>query len=350
MNQSHRMFLDELLETATPSGFEMNGQRRWVEYVDGFADDVWTDDYGNAVAVIEGSSTEVAFAGHCDEVGFMVRNIEGNGDIRMTTIGHPDHTVSRGQHVEIHNSDGIIPGVIGQTPIHLRDQEEEYSDSIADQYIDIGVSDAEKAEKLVERGDPITFNQRISELEGEHIAARGIDNRVGIWAAAEGLRRVSKSDCSVTVYAISTVQEEVGLQGAKMIGFDIAPDAIIAIDVAHATDHSDRTTYDAGIDLGNGPVITRGKENHTELVASIREVADNTGIETQLQPAGNGIVTDADVFYTSRGGIPSLYLGIPNRYMHTPVEMINLSDLDATASLLRDFAKEAHEYEFSVNI
>jgi putative aminopeptidase FrvX len=351
MDQSHREFLEDLLDTATPSGFETAGQRRWVEYVGGFADEVRTDDYGNAVAVVEGGDPEIALAGHGDEIGFMVRDIEDSGAIRMTAIGGSDRTVSKGQHVRVHTDNGPVAGVVGQAAIHLRDRDDDSIDDITEQHVDIGVDDAEEANELVERGDPITFDQTVSELENGRIAARGLDNRIGIWAAAEGLRRAAESDPEATVYAVSTVQEELGLQGAKMVGFDLAPDAVVATDVTHATDApgtpGDRET---GVELGAGPVVARGSANHPTVVEAVREAAGAAAVDVQLQAAGSRTGTDADAFYTSRGGIPSLNLGVPNRYMHTPVEVLDLDDLDAAADLLGEFAASAHEYEFAVDI
>jgi endoglucanase len=351
MDQVHREFLGELLDTATPSGFETRGQRRWVEYVEEFADEVWTDDYGNAVAVLEGGDPAVALAGHGDEIGFMVRDIEDSGAVRMMPIGGSDRTVSKGQHVRIHTADGPVPGVVGQTAIHLRDPDEDAVDDIERQHVDIGVDDAEEAAEMVERGDPITFDQTVAELANDRIAARGLDNRIGIWAAAEGLRRAAVADPEATVYAVSTVQEELGLQGAKMVGFDLAPDAVVATDVTHATDTPGTPSgRETGVELGGGPVVTRGSANHPRVVDSVRQVAGDAGIDIQLQAAGNRTRTDADAFYTSRGGIPSLNLGVPNRYMHTPVEVLDLADLDATADLLGAFAARAHEFEFAVDV
>jgi endoglucanase len=351
MDDTRRAFLDDLLSTATPSGFETAGQRVWVDYVSEFADEVRTDDYGNAVAVVEGGDTEVALAGHGDEIGFMVRDIEDSGILRLTRIGGSDKTVSKGQHVQIHTDDGTVPGVVGQTPIHLRDPEDDSVDDVSEQYVDIGVEDGEEAEELVERGDPVTFDQTISELEGERVAARGLDNRIGIWAAAEGLRRAADSDPEATVYAVSTVQEELGLQGAKMVGFDLDPDAAIATDVTHATDGPGTPSgKDTGVELGAGPVVARGSANHPRVVDAVRDAADEADIDVQLQATGIRTGTDADAFYTSRGGIPSLNVGVPNRYMHTPVEVLDLADLDATADLLAAFALSAHETTFSVDL
>jgi putative aminopeptidase FrvX len=352
VNERQRAFLDDLLETPSPSGFETRGQRVWTEYVEEFADEVRTDAYGNAIAVHEGTTDgpSVALTGHADEIGFVVRDIDSNGFIRLGAIGGADKTVSRGQHVTIHAADGPVSGVIGQTAIHLRDEHE--TADIDEQHVDIGVESEERARELVAVGDPITVASTVRDLDGSRLAARGMDNRIGTWAAAEGLRRASDANVAATVYAVSTVQEEVGLQGAKMVGFDLAPDAAIVVDVTHATDDpqtpGNRST---GVELGDGPVVARGGANHPVLVESMRDAADTAEIPIQLQATGTRTGTDADAIFTQRGGIPSLNLGLPNRYMHTPVEVIDTADLDALAELLGAFAAAIEgEETFAVEI
>ena len=223
---------------------------------------------------------------------------------------------------------------------------------VAEQRVDIGATDEETAAELVEVGDPVTFTQQVHELADGRLTARGMDNRIGIWAAAEGLRRAAAEGADATVYAVSTVQEEVGLQGARMVGFDLDPDAVIATDVTHATDSpgvpSGKST---GVELSEGPVVARGSANHPALVAAVRDVAAEAEIDVQLQATGSRTGTDADAFYTSRGGTPSLNVGLPNRYMHTPVEVIDTDDLDAVADLLAAFADQSTEYEtFAVDV
>jgi endoglucanase len=186
------------------------------------------------------------------------------------------------------------------------------------------------------------------------MAARGMDNRVGIWVAAEAARRAAESDVDATVYAVSTVQEELGKPGAKMVGFDLPVDAAIAVDVTHAVDSPDLDDEEdehGEVELGSGPVVARGSSNHPEVVRVAREAADAADLPLQLQAAGRSTGTDADAFYTSQGGIPSLNVGLPNRYMHTPVEVIDLEDLDAAADLLAEFASQSEGREgFAVDI
>jgi len=348
MNDRRRQFLESLLETASPSGYETASLRVWTEYVADFADEVRTDDYGNAVAVHHGSEAvdcEVAIAGHADEIGFIVRDITDDGFLKLSRIGGSDATVSQGQHVDIHTADGPVPGVVGQTAIHLRDTADESVDDVGEQYVDIGATDREDAESVVERGDPITFDQTVRDLEKGRLTARGLDNRIGIWAAAEALREATEREADATVYAVATVQEEVGLQGAKMVGFDLDPDAVVATDVTHAVDSPGIPDgKETGVELGAGPVVARGSANHPAVVDAVRSTAEDEAIDVQLEASGIRTGTDADAFYTARGGIASLNVGLPNRYMHTPVEVIDESDLDDLADLLGAFVSRAEQY------
>ncbi len=351
METVRREFLDRLLETPSPSGYETAGQGVWVDYVEAFADEVRVDEYGNAVAVHEGGEPAVALAGHADEIGFIVRKIDDEGFVHPSRIGGSDRTVSKGQHVTIH-ADDPVHGVVAQTAIHLRDRDADGHDDIEEQRIDVGAADGDAARELVEVGDPITFSSAVEDLQGTRMAARGMDNRVGTWAAAEGLRRAVEAGVDATVYAVSTVQEEVGLRGAQMVGFDLAPDAVVAVDVSHATDHPGVPGDKAnGVELGAGPVVGRGSANHPALVEAVRAGADAAGIDYQLKAAGSRTGTDADAFFVQRGGIPSMRVGVPNRYMHTPVEVIDTEDLVEVADLLGAFARQAHEHgSFAVDV
>ncbi|MFC7098628.1 M20/M25/M40 family metallo-hydrolase [Halobaculum marinum] len=354
MDTERREFLDDLLTTPSPSGFETDGQRVWADYVRSFADEVTTDAYGNAVAVHEGSGDgpEIAFAGHADEIGFMVRRITDDGYLRLTRVGGSDRTVSKGQHVTVHTDDGPVQGVIGQTAIHLRNPSDDEIEDVSEQFVDVGASDEAEARTLVEVGDPVTFSSTVEDLHGTRLSARGMDNRVGTWAAAEGLRRAVEADVGATVYAVSTVQEEVGLNGAEMVGFDLDPDVAVAVDVTHATDNPDVDDDSKGpVELGAGPVVARGSANHPTVVDLARTAAEETGIDYQLQAAGIRTGTDADAFFTSRGGTPALNVGIPNRYMHTPVEVVDTADLVAVADLFGAMAERAPAFApFAVDI
>jgi len=352
MDTRRREFLDDLLETASPSGSEGAATDQWVAYVSEFADDVRVDAYGNAVATYDGGDADrsIVLGGHADEIGFIVREIDDEGFLSLSAIGGSDRTVARGQHVTVH-ADEPVAGVVGQTAIHLRDESEDDVPDIGELSVDVGATSREEAARLVEVGDPVTFASGVRELHGSRVAARGMDNRIGIWAAAEGLRRAAEADAASTVRAVATVQEEIGLQGAKMIGFDLNPDAFLAVDVTHATDTpkipADSTS---DVELGAGPVVVRGSANHPGLVAGVRETADERGIDVQLQAAGSRTGTDADAVFTARGGVPSLNVGLPNRYMHTPVEVIDLDDLTRLADLLGAVGANAQSFDLGPGV
>jgi len=351
MKGRQRAFLDDLLGTASPSGFEAPTQRVWLDYVGESADEVHTDEYGNAVAVYEGGGPDLAFAGHADEIGFIIAGVTDEGYVRIAPIGGADRTVSRGQHVDVHTGDGPVPGVVGQTAIHLRDRTEESYDDITEQSVDLGVEGEAAARDLVEVGDPVTVTTPVRDLAGDRLAGPGLDNRVGVWVAAEALRRAAAREADATVHAVSTVQEEVGLRGARMVGFDLAPDAAVAVDVTHAADNpaypDDRFSE---VELGGGPVVARGSANHPALVETAREAADDAEVPLQLQATGVSTGTDADAFYTEAGGIPALNLGLPNRYMHTPAEVVDTRDLDAASRSAAALAETAPASGFSVDL
>ncbi|MFC4542693.1 M20/M25/M40 family metallo-hydrolase [Halosolutus amylolyticus] len=352
MDSTSQDVLVELLETPSPSGFETRGQRVWMDYVEQFADDVRTDAYGNAIAVHEGDpdAPEVVLTGHADEIGFIVRSIDEDGFVRPGRIGGSDPSVSQGQHVTIHAADGPVEGVVGQTAIHLREEDDDTE--ISDLWIDIGAESEDEATERLDIGDPITFSSTVSWLSETRLAARGLDNRVGTWAAAEGFRQAVNAGTEATVYAVSTVQEEVGVKGAQMVGFDLEPDAVVAVDVGHAVDYpsapSEKTSR---MELGEGPALGRGSTNHPVLFEALRSIADDRDVEVQVEALGLGTGTDADGFFTAAGGIPSQVVSVPNRYMHTPVEVIDTDDLEAVATLLGAFASNAHEFApFAVDI
>lgn len=345
MDSRGREFLTGLLETPTPAGYEGPGQRRWLEYLDGVADETWTDAYGNAIAVSRGEpdAPEVVLTGHGDEVGFIVRTIDDDGFVRPGRIGGVDATVSRGQHVRIHTEDGPVDGVVGQHAIHLREDDEEAD--VSELWIDVGADDGEAARDRLEVGDPITFASTYTWLADGRLAGRGLDDRVGTWAAAEGFRLAAEADPAATVYAVSTVQEELGGRGARMVGFDLEPDAVVAVDVGHALDYPGAPTEKGSdVELGGGPVIARGSTNHPTLSRALRSAAADADVPIQLEAAGTGTSTDADAFFTARGGIPSQLVSVPSRYMHTPVETVDVADLTDVATVLGAFAERAEEY------
>ncbi len=336
-------FLKNLLETPSPSGFETRGQKLWVDYVTPFADRVEVDAYGNAFATInpEGSP-KILLAGHVDEIGMMISYISDEGYLYFKGIGGIDQTLVRGQRVMVHGAKGAVPGVTGLLAIHLQEPDDRKKvPPLHEMYIDIGASSRKEAEKLVQVGDAVTYAAGFQELAGGRFAARGCDNRIGAWASAEALRMVAKNrkNLKACVVALSTIQEENGLYGATMAGYSIHPDVALVVDVTHATDIPNCSKPKFGeVKLGKGPVLSIGSTNHPVVNERLRSVAKKENIALQVETNPRWTGTDADAIFSQKGGIPTVSIGVPNRYMHSPVEMIQSSDLQETAELLAAFS------------
>jgi endoglucanase len=346
-------FLKTLLNTPSPSGFETRGQKVWVDYVRPFADSVEIDSYGNAYATLNPSSGDgdptVLISGHVDELGFMISHISEEGFLSIKGIGGVDNTLVRGQRVTVHGAKGPVPGVTGLLAIHMQELEDRKKvPDIHAMHIDIGVTSRKEAEKLVSVGDPVTYSAEFQELAGGRFAARGCDNRIGSWTAAEGLRLafLKRKSLKARIVAVSTIQEENGLYGASMAGYNVHPDVALVVDVTHATDIPNCSKVRHGdVVMGKGPVISIGSVNHPVVNARLREVAKKAAIPLQIEANPRWSGTDADAIFKTKGGIPTTSIGVPNRYMHSPVEMIQYSDLERTAELLAAFALDAKKGE-----
>ncbi len=356
MRKESLEFLKQLLTTPSPSGFESAIQKIWCDYARQFADDVVTDSYGNAVAVLNGDGDpKIMLDGHVDELGLMIKHIDDKGFIYFQRIGGFDTGLLRSKRVSIHTEKGIVRGVIGATAIHLQERDKEPKvPKMHECFIDIGAKDGKAAKARVSVGDPITFVDDFELINKDLAVARAFDNRVGCWAAIEALRIASlnKSSLKCALYAASSVQEEVGCLGAPMSAFNINPDAAIAIDVTHATDTPGIDVKQHGeVKLGGGPTVSIGRENHPVLVSRLRKVAKTKKIDLQIETFSTTGGTDAMAIFNKQGGIPSAIMGIPNRYMHTTVELIHLPDLIDTANLLAAFSLDIKQGErFKVQI
>jgi putative aminopeptidase FrvX len=356
MNDPARAFLTRLLETPSPSGFEAAGQRVWADYVRPHADAFESDSYGNALATLNpAGSPKILISGHADELGFMVGYINDDGFLYFKGIGGVDPALIRGQRVIVHGRGGDVQGVTGQLAVHLQTADDRKKvPEIHEMVIDIGARSRKAAEEVVAVGDAVTYAAGVHTLLEDRIAARGCDNRIGTWAAAEALRRIAarRGELQACVVAASTIQEENGLYGATMAAYRVKPDVAIVIDVTHATDTPQATKSKHGdIRLGRGPVLSVGSSNHPVVNQRLRAVAEKAGIplQTEINPRQTG--TDADAIFLQRGGIPTVSIGLPNRYMHSPVEVIELADLDAIAELLAAFALDVKSGEaFRVEI
>jgi putative aminopeptidase FrvX len=343
MRDESLRFLELLANTPSPSGHEARGQRVWLDYVKPFADETFTDAYGNAVAVLnKGGSPRLMLAAHADEISMVVNYINDQGYIYVQKLGGIDPAITKAQRVVIHAKGGPIKGVVGNVAPHLMKADpDRKAPKIEDLFIDIGVSSRREAEGLIRIGDPITLTDQFELLRNDLAISRAFDNRVGTFAVAEALRLASetKGKLKAEILAVSNIMEEVGLLGSRQIAYTLKPDVALVVDVTHATDYPTVSQQQHGdIKIGHGPAITHGVCNHPEVVARIENVARAQKIKLQHEAASGTTGTDTDVIFWTRGGIPSALISLPNRYMHSPVELVSLKDLEQIPRLMSAFA------------
>ncbi len=356
MREASLHFLKTLVNTPSPVGHETRGQRVWLDYAKKFADETFSDAYGNCVAVLnKGGGPRIMLAAHADEIAMVVNYIDDNGFIYVRRMGGVDAAITKAQRIVIHTRGGAVKGVVGNVAPHLTKLEgEPKMPKIHDIFIDIGVSSRKEAEQLIRIGDPITLADEFDVLRGDLVVARAFDNRIGTFAVAETLRllKESKVKLNVEVCAVSNVQEEVGLLGARQIAYSLNPDLALVVDVTHATDYPTVSkTQHGDTRLGKGPAITHGGCNHPEVVKRLEEVAKKKKIPLQHEAMSNSSGTDTDVIFWTRGGIASALISLPNRYMHSPVEVVSLRDLEMIPQLMAAFVQSVKKGEqFKVKI
>lgn len=342
MRQESRTFLMKLLDSASPSGFEVEAARVWMEEARTFADEVTVDTSGTAYARLKGDGPRVMIEGHIDEIGVMISHIDDNGFLWFKPIGGWDDQVLVGQRIRIQGTNGPVVGVIGKKAIHqMEGEEREKVSKIKSLWIDIGAKDADDARSKVSVGDAGVVEQPVLELTDDLIACRGLDNRVGAFVALEALRMLAEGDRpAADIWAVAPVQEEIGLYGGMTSAYNLDPAVAIAIDVTHATDRPDADIRgDGHVKLGGGPVFARGSAAHPLVYTMLTEAAQAEDIPyaTEIAPARSG--TDADSIARVRAGIPTGIVSIPNRYMHSPSEMVSLTDLVSCSRVIARFAR-----------
>ena len=343
MEDSAKQFFQNILETPSPSGYEQPVQKIVREYAGKFADEVTTDLHGNVIACCNpGSDFRVMFAGHADQIGLLVTHIDDSGFIYTNTIGGWDPQQLVGQRMTIYTSEGAIPAVISRKPIHLLDQDERKQVvKHKDMWLDIGAKNKDEAGQLVRIGDPVTLELGYQEMRNGFANSPGMDDKTGLWVCMEALRRAKATGLNISLYAVATVQEEIGLRGATTSAYGVNPHVGIAVDVTHATDcPTIDKTQESDIKLGGGPVVFRGPNMNPVVVDRLRTAADNKDIHCQWGAIGRGTGTDANAMQLSRAGVAAGLVSVPNRYMHSAVEMISLADIDACADLLAAFASD----------
>jgi endoglucanase len=332
--------LDQLLRAGAPSGYEGPAAEVWRDAAS-FAE-LSSDGIGSSIARIGGEGPLLAVVGHIDEIGLVVTHIDEKGFLYFSPIGGWDPQILVGQRVELRGRDGLVPGVVGRKPIHLLDADQRKKVvQLKGLHIDIGAADRDEASELVRIGDPAVIATEPVNLAGSRLASRSLDNRIGAYVSLEALRRVEERGSlqGTSFAAVAAVQEEIGLFGARTSAFEVRPDLAIAVDVTHGTDAPGVEEKEVGSHpLGSGPVIGRGSTLSPKVFELLVEAAEDAGIEHTIEASGRGTSTDADAIQISRSGIPTGLVSIPLRYMHSPVELVDLEDVEAAVELVAAFA------------
>jgi endoglucanase len=333
-----------LLTAAGPSGHEAQAARAWREGCQPWAAEVSADTIGSSLARVPGTAggPTLAVIGHIDEIGVHISHIDDDGYLRFGEVGGWDPVVLVGQRIKIATRSGEIQGVIGRKPIHLlRGPDREKVPQVKDLHIDIGAAGGDEARSMVRIGDVGVIDVQPVELPGDRLISRALDNRIGCFVAAEAARLVAESGGAPgDVVAMAVVQEETNFAGSRTSAFSLAPDLAIVVDVTFATDQP-------GIDLGpitkhalgSGPVVARGTVLHPAVTELLYETAEQEGFEFTVESLGRSTGTDADGVNVARGGIPTGLVSVPIRYMHSPVELVSMADVDTAARLIAAFAR-----------
>ncbi len=316
----------------------------WREGCAGFAEEVGADNVGSSFARVPGTDEgpTLAIVGHIDEIGMHISHIDDEGHLHFGEVGGWDPMILVSQRVRVITRDGPLHGVIGRKPIHLlKEEDRKKVPELKELHIDIGAKDAEEAGKLVRIGDVAVIDAGPVELRHGRVVSRALDNRVGCYVAAEAARLIAGSGGAPgDVIALAVVQEETSFAGARTSAFSVRPDLAVVVDLTHATDQP-------GVELGpitkhtldSGPVIARGTTLHPTMFELLHEAGEAEEVPFTVESLGRGTGTDADAIHLSRSGVPTGLVSVPCRYMHSPVEMVSLADIDAAARLIAAFAR-----------
>jgi putative aminopeptidase FrvX len=338
-------FLKRLLDAPGPSGFETLAARSWRNYAEGFADKVTSDVAGNSLAEVnpKGSPT-ILLDGHIDEIGVIAQYIDDDGFIYIAPIGGWDAQVLVGQRIRFLAAAGDVIGVVGRRPIHLIKQEDrEKGVKFTDLWVDIGARSRADAETSVAVGDPGVIDGRAHDFPGNRLVSRSIDDRIGAFAVLEALRRYAEKPGAARVVAAATATEEIswsGGGGALVAANAVRPRMAIVVDVTVATDHPDIEKKEVGDHkLGSGPVLARGALLNPVVFELLRAAARAKDIPFTVHAVGRETSTNAEAIHIAQEGVATALVSIPNRYMHSPNEMVSLDDVDHTAELIAEVCR-----------
>ncbi len=342
MEESRLAFLQRMIAAPSPSGFEQKVQQVIREEVQHYTDELRTDVHGNVIAALNpGANPRIMLTAHCDELGFLIRYIDDSGFLYFAPIGGYDPATLPGERVKIYTPQADILGVIGRKPVHLLEGDERgRAPKLSDLWIDIGASSREEAQQLVPIGSTATRAAQLEPLRGNLVTSRALDDKAGIFAVVEAVRRVfeRREQLKAAVFFVSAVQEEVGLRGARTGAFGVDPLIAVAVDVTFTSDHPQTSKYSIGdIKLNGGPVITLGGHINQPIYARLVAAAEEVGMTYQLDPQAGATGTDTDVIQVTRAGVATGLLSIPCRYLHTGSEIVSLQDIDQVADLLAHF-------------
>jgi len=348
MNNKSKKFFKRLMNTASPSGYEERGRKVWRDEMKQYADKVKGDNHGNSIASIETKSkNKIMLAGHIDEIAFQIKYIDAKGFCYFDTLGGFDSGIIPGRKVCIHTKRKDVLGVVGRKAIHLIEPEERKKASkIENLCIDIGAKNKKEAEKIISIGDSVTYESNFEELRNDLIVSKSLDDKVGSFIIAEVLKNISKKTKNTStnrkfkasLYSVATVQEEVGLRGAKTAAYSVSPDIGIAIDVTHATDTPDSNIKKHGdVKIGQGATISRGPNFNEKVFKKLLSIAKKKKIPLQIESAPRPTGTDANVIQVNKSGVATALVSIPCRYMHTFTEVVSMKDIEGAIKLLTEF-------------
>jgi endoglucanase len=335
--------LRKLLTAPGPSGYEQAPAAVFREAAAAFAE-ITHDTIGSTVARVKGTADGpfVAVVGHIDEIGLIVHHIDDDGFLWFTGVGGWDPVILVGQRVEISTRDGRVTGVVGKKPIHLlKDEERKKVPELKNLHIDIGAKDGGDARSMVRVGDVAVISGEPVELPHNRVISRSMDNRLGCYVALEAARLVAEAgDAPGDVAAVAVAQEEITFGGARTTAYTLRPDIAVVVDVTFASDAPGNDDKETGRHrFGSGPVLMRGSTLDPTVFELLHAAGEAEGIPFTIAASARATGTDADAFHISRGGVPSAVVSVPLRYMHSPVEMVQLDDVENAARLIAAFVR-----------
>ncbi|WP_172123280.1 MULTISPECIES: M42 family metallopeptidase [unclassified Devosia] len=345
MRDQSLQFLRDLVQTPSPSGYEQRVAQRYRSYVEPLADAVSVDLHGNVIAALNpAASTKIMLAGHMDEIGFILHYIGEEGLLYFSAIGGHDSVIPVGQTMWVHGRNGRVAGVVGRKAIHLMDPDElKEKPKLKELWIDIGAGSRAEAQAVVALGDVVTYQQEFQPLLGDRAVGRAFDNKAGLFIVAEALRLLAENGGlhpEVGVYAVGTVQEEIGSRGARTAAFAIGAQSGIAVDMEHAIDYPGVSPSQHGqLELGKGPTVSLGANTNRVLFDLVTQAAEREAIPYQVQVAPGATPTDANALQLNQAGMATGLLGVPLRYMHTPGEVVSLTDVEHCARLVAAYCR-----------